>query len=124
MSRTVASTLHHQWNPFEILEVQQNGQCVGMAHSKRRKCYNTVNRSDVYASYRLLTELSSQPLNTAVLLPQLRVLASLGLCKQVHRWTQIDEVVEDWTRKINDAVVTAELRAAMQNSGTLSLIHI
>jgi len=115
MSRTIASTLNHQWDPYEKLEVQRNRQCVGMAPSQRRECHNIVNRNDLNAFHRLMNGLSSQRLDIAILLPQLQVLASLGLCKR-HRHTQVDDVVEGWTRNISNAIITAELRAAMQHS--------
>ncbi|KAF1930430.1 uncharacterized protein M421DRAFT_58797, partial [Didymella exigua CBS 183.55] len=97
MSHASASTLDHQWDSYGILNVQRDSRCVGWAPSMGRKCRNVVNWRDMETFYSLLTELSSQPMDPIVLQTRLRELASLGLCRQVHRRAQIDRMVDTWT---------------------------
>src|SRR5690348_12723151 len=100
MSRTSLSTLDHQWDPCRVLNIQRDRRCVGWAHSKGRKCQHTVNGADMDACYELLVGMSSKPLDADALQPDLRRLASYGLCRQVHRNVQKDSMVDTWTRMI------------------------
>lgn len=59
--------------------------------------------------YGLLDQLSSRPLDATRLQPRLHELASVGLCKQVHRRTQIDDMVDKWIKKIRIAARRVEL---------------
>ncbi|KAF3038673.1 hypothetical protein E8E12_007437 [Didymella heteroderae] len=109
MSRVSTSTLDHQWDAFEVLNIQCDRRCVGRAHSMGRKCRNVVNWKDTDTFYGLLDDLSSQALDATRLRPRLRELASVGLCKQVHRRAQIDDMIDAWTNKIRAAARRVEL---------------
>ncbi|KAF3036131.1 hypothetical protein E8E11_003377 [Didymella keratinophila] len=109
MSRASTYTLDHQWDPYEILNVERDRRCNGWLPSMGRKCRNVVNWKDMDTFYRLLDDLSSHALDTTRLQPRLRALAAVGLCKQVHRCSQIDDTVDKWSKKIRAAARRVEL---------------
>ena len=109
MSRASTYTLDHEWDPYEILDVERDRRCVGWAPSMGRKCRKSVNWEDMDTFYGLLDKLSSHALDATRLQPCLRALAAVGLCKQVHRRSQIDDMVDKWSKNIRAAARKAEL---------------
>ncbi|KAJ8118689.1 hypothetical protein OPT61_g388 [Boeremia exigua] len=98
---TSVLTLDHHWNPWQVLDLIDDSRCVGWAPSKNRKCRHIVNGGDVSTFRRILEEMSSQALDPAALQPDLRELALTGLCRQVHRRSQVETMIDQWTDKIN-----------------------
>lgn len=112
ISQRSTSTLDHQWDPYQVLNLERDNRCVGWAHTKRRKCLQTVNHRDKSIFHDILSDISSQPLDAVALRPELRELASHGLCLQSrHRGSQVDSMVDKWTRSINTATRLAQEQA-------------
>ncbi|KAF2623149.1 hypothetical protein BU25DRAFT_350895, partial [Macroventuria anomochaeta] len=91
------NTLDHQWDPRQVLGLHVWGRCVGQASSTRDgTCRNPINKSNMRLFERIVTELSSQPLDATLLRPKLEHLAYRGLCLQNHQ-DQIEDMVKEWT---------------------------
>lgn len=119
ISRSSTSTLGHQWDPLEVLEIHWIGKCIGWAHSKNRECHNSVNRSNRPIFEGIIRELSSQPLDAFNLQPKLRELARHGLCQGVHQ-PQLWNMVQKWTALINARSIELEAAAQRSRTGTRS----
>ncbi|EMD95568.1 hypothetical protein COCC4DRAFT_87517, partial [Bipolaris maydis ATCC 48331] len=90
---------HQQWYPRDVLEICRDGRCVGYAHTKRRKCRMLIGSYSVSTMNEILDEMSRQLPDPTILRPQLRSLASYGLCGQFHRG-QADSMVCKWSSMI------------------------
>lgn len=78
---------------------------MGYASSKHRRCRNTISQRDICEATRILTALPSIANDNSTLLLQLANLASLTLCKGVHRksHTEHSGVIARWTKDIEQA---------------------
>ncbi|XPT04536.1 hypothetical protein M3J09_013612 [Ascochyta lentis] len=103
VSHASISTLGHQWEPQQVLGLHDDGRCVGHAPSMGRKCRNPINKVNLSIFDNIVNELSLQPLDAALLRPDLERLARRGLCLRNHQG-QVDDMVRKWVQKIKDAV--------------------
>ncbi|KAF1944953.1 hypothetical protein EJ02DRAFT_463788 [Clathrospora elynae] len=99
-SRTTHSP--SSWEPKDVLELCDDGRCVGYAPSKGRKCRMPIRYGNLERVNSLVTELRGQHPNAELLRPTLRRIAKHGLCLRYHTH-QVDETVEKWMRRIRVA---------------------
>jgi hypothetical protein len=90
------------WNPTAVLELYNDGRCVGYAPSKRRKCSFPIKMACQTACNALVLDLSEQPLDAIMLAPKLERLARLMLCLRNHQ-NQVEDMVRKWSDMIEAA---------------------
>ncbi|KAJ4991145.1 hypothetical protein SVAN01_03273 [Stagonosporopsis vannaccii] len=125
ISQRSTSTLDHLWDPYQVLGLERDNRCVGWAHTKGRKCLQIVNRGDKAIFHDIVSDMSSQPLDANELRPELRELASHGLCLQArHRRSQVDDMVAKWTRSLAHEQARSQQRLPRSGSTTESFATI
>jgi hypothetical protein len=94
--------MSQQWNPTDILQLSNVGQCLGYAPSKGRRCRVSIRYHDIRRCQTLITEMAEQRPEPCVLKPMLECLAAHGLCVRFHQY-QVDDMVRKWNRMILSA---------------------
>jgi hypothetical protein len=89
--------LPSSWDPYGALGLNPNDRttCIGHAKTKRRECHSRVSKDSRDKACEILNHLSTQAQSLDDLIPQLRDLAKLLLCKTYHQ-NQADEIVNRW----------------------------
>ncbi|KAH7066305.1 hypothetical protein BKA63DRAFT_159725 [Paraphoma chrysanthemicola] len=90
------------WSPNSILNLSQDGRCIGHAPSKGRKCLNPIRYENFKRVNSLVAEIATQEPDADLLRSKLRRMAQHGLCVPLHQY-QVDDVVDKWTSRIRDA---------------------
>ncbi|KAH8723779.1 hypothetical protein GQ44DRAFT_619687, partial [Phaeosphaeriaceae sp. PMI808] len=91
-----------QWSPEDVLQLCDDGRCVGYAPSKRRKCMMRISYGNEMECQYLISEMAEEQPNADLLEPKLRRLAQHGLCVQFHQ-NQVDDMVRKWSLRIRTA---------------------
>ncbi|KAH7092507.1 hypothetical protein FB567DRAFT_239378 [Paraphoma chrysanthemicola] len=87
------------WSPNTILNLSQDGRCVGHAPSKGRKCLTPIGYDNLK---RVVSEIATQEPDADLLRSKLRCMAQHGLCRRYHQY-QVDDMVDKWTSRIRAA---------------------
>ncbi|KAF1846212.1 uncharacterized protein K460DRAFT_367028 [Cucurbitaria berberidis CBS 394.84] len=95
------------WEAKEVLDLCSDQRCVGIVPSTSRKCRRPISWLNQARMNILLIEISSQSPDLSILRPKLMRLAGYSLCVRCQQ-TQIDGMVEEWTRKIHAAYPESE----------------
>jgi hypothetical protein len=113
------------WCPEDILNLCEDGRCVGFAPSRRRKCQAIIRCTNANMVGKIIDEISRQRPDPILLRPWLLRLAAHGLCVRFHQ-DQADAMVERWTNKINAAFPagTSSARAPSPTSVAASSISL
>ncbi|KAF2186408.1 hypothetical protein K469DRAFT_707069 [Zopfia rhizophila CBS 207.26] len=101
-SSSTHSSHHPFWDVEDILQIEDDGRCVGWAPSKGRKCHNAIARENIIKMVILLRKISSRQPNADALRSTLSRLAGYALCKR-HNQNQALDMVEQWQDRINEA---------------------
>jgi hypothetical protein len=93
------------WNPRDVLQLDDIHACAGWAYSQHRKCHNPIAKRNRLDANRLVLAMGTLEPNPVGLEGTLRTLACLLLCRRWHQ-DQVDELVEEWSEKIQGLVTT------------------
>ncbi|KAF1938350.1 hypothetical protein EJ02DRAFT_457919 [Clathrospora elynae] len=102
MSSFITNHTPPSWEPKAVLELCNDGRCIGYAPSRGRKCQMPIRYENLKRVNSLVTDLCGQYPDAELLRPTLYQIAERGLCVRFHRY-QIDEIVEKWTMRIRAA---------------------
>lgn len=94
--------MSQQWSPTEILQLCNDGRCVGYAPSKGRKCQMPIRYDNLKRVNSFVTEIATQEPDAQHLRPKLLRMAQYGLCMRYHQY-QVDDMVDKWTSRIRRA---------------------
>ncbi len=85
------------WDFRRILRVhpEEERNCVGYAQSRGRRCLNPINKFDRPTASRMLDQMDRSA-HLFDVIDDLEELASLLLCKGVHRKSQVPDVYNKW----------------------------
>ncbi|KAF2124453.1 hypothetical protein P153DRAFT_301855, partial [Dothidotthia symphoricarpi CBS 119687] len=87
------------WVPTDVLELCDDGRCIGYAPSKRRKCLNPISYANSQALNSLVEKIANQQPDPVLLRPILEQMAVHGLCQRNHK-PQVHEMMEKWADRI------------------------
>lgn len=93
------------WNPQALLGVDPRSErytCRGTT-KKGKRCRNPVKNSDRTRATRMLDTLAYHPPTSTTVEDDLQEIAELCLCKRLHRGTQVEDIVTDWTDVIAES---------------------
>jgi hypothetical protein len=95
------------WDPYGTLGLNPNETvtCIGRVKTKKRECHNPISKDSRAKACHILNQLSTQTQNLDHLLPQLKNLAKLLLCKKSHQ-SQVYEIVQYWQSNLTLTVLT------------------
>ena len=87
------------WNPNDVLQLDNNGCCVGYAPTKGRGCTRKIRQGNVAEFKSILRQISRRQPDADQLESHLECLAKCGLCVKDHQ-NQIDDMVEQWSQRL------------------------
>lgn len=102
------------WDPKDVLESGQKiagVECVGYAKTKGRRCRNHIARADYQVASKLLVQMSRLNISAPGVDVALAPLARLLLCHYWDHQDQVEAVVAEWRKRIQNfqAVAGAHL---------------
>ena len=106
------------WNPYEVLDIRLDFTCIGIVMSKgNKRCqYKTSQKRRLWVN-RTLNELRTRaPTLDWNDMSLLRSVAGALLC--LHHRSQIDAIVEDWIRRVQEFLKKYEERLSVIASAT------
>lgn len=109
------------WDPISVLQIVQDGRCMGYAPSQGRKCRRQI--GTYFSAQSILEDIAIRQPDAAALRPTLESLAWHGLCSQNHK-NQVHEMVAKWTRRIQDAYPPRPSRTYQRTDEPTSLASL
>ena len=88
-----------RWDPRGVLDVDDDGCCMGYEVPSSYKCRSLLADDDIYAADTLLDAMAMDEPDADMLQPRLHQLAAILLCRACHQ-KQANEVVASWQQDI------------------------
>ncbi|KAF2798586.1 hypothetical protein K505DRAFT_321734 [Melanomma pulvis-pyrius CBS 109.77] len=98
------------WNPRQVLQISDDGCCVGYAPSKRRKCRIGIAGHNLYKAHTVLDSIAEADPDADAVRTKLHNLAGYMLCVRWHQ-AQAGDMVNQWVGRMKLAYPHGEVVA-------------